>query len=204
MNLSDLRTEMVSRGAEDNQTRNDRWLNLGYRLILNAFDWPFSEATVNGLAGTGTISIGDFRKAQYVTDISGGKTPGRPLEKITYTELVEDFSIENFALTGTPQFWYWDGVAQTIKSYPLGGTLHIRYQKRVDSLTTLDEPIFDEEYHLLIADRAMVEVHKDNEDLEAASSQLAMFLQDLGRMAQDYQVHSRAHSFIQVGEPYDG
>lgn len=202
MNFTALTDELVNRGAEGDTTRNGQWINLAYRRIINAFSWPFTEAEVTGSAGAGTATVADFRKALVVSDKT--TTPGRPLHKITLPELVEDMKVEDVALTGTPQFWYYDGINSIIKTYPLGGTIYVRYNKRVPVLSGANSPIFLDEYHLLIVDRAMVEVYKDNDELATAAQAMQDYRLGLAEMASDYEVDSREGSYIQVGEPYDG
>lgn len=202
MTFTALVAEMVQRGAEDNSSRNLAWANLAYHEIINAYEWPFTEAEATGTVGAGTVSVSDFRKAMIVADKT--TTPGRALRQILVSELVEDFYIENLAESGTPEFWYFDGLTSTIKSWPLGGTIYTRYHKRVADAVGGDTPIFLSEYHNLIVEGAMVYVYADNDEQAQANTQYGKFLQGLGRMADDYGVVSRAPSYIQVGEPYDG
>lgn len=203
MDLTAMALEAVARGAEASETRLDAWLNQAYRRILNAYDWPFTEATTTGAAGTGVVTITDFRKAILVSD-STLNSPGARLSKITWPELSEDIEAEKFAQTGTPEFWYFDGVANQIKTYPLGGTITVRYYKRINPLTAADSPVFDEEYHLDVVDRAMIEVYKDNDEMESAATQAQIVRDNLLQMARDYQVISREVSYIQLPNPYDG
>lgn len=206
MTFAELKTELIARGAtDDGGTRLGRWINLGYRKIANAYDWPFTEVTATGTALAGTVVVADVRKVQFVGDISSsGQAPGRQLSKITPAELSEELFIDNLATTGTPDFWYMDPATSTIKTYPLGGTVYVRYYKRLDELTGVQAPVFDEEYHPLIVDRAMIEAYKDTDELDTAAKALAQVEFDIGRMALDYQLVAREHSYIQAGEPFDG
>lgn len=206
MTTTEMVTELVARGAEVDTTRNEQWLNLAYKEIWNAYEWPFAEAEVTGTALAGFVAApADFRKAIYVTDKQLGTAPGRPLDFITMAELQEDYSIENLALTSSsPEFWYYDPVLAQIKAYPVGGTIYMRYYKRAVTVAGATVPLVPAEYHLLIVDRAMVEVYKDNDEDEKAEKHLAFFDRQLKEMAKDYDVISRASSYIQVGETYDG
>lgn len=203
MTLTEMVAELVARGAESDTTRNSAWLNQAYRRIYNAYEWSFTEATVTGTAGAGTATVSDFKRAILVTD-STLYTPGVRLRKITYPELAEDIEAENYAQTGTPEFWYFDGISSLIKTYPLGGTITVRYHKRVAVLAAGDSPAFDEEYHLDVVDRAMVEVYKDNDEFQSAATQIQIAKDNLLLMAEDYQVISREPSYIQLKNPYDG
>lgn len=206
MTFADLQTEIIARGAQNDATRNGRWLNLAYHEIANAYDWPFTEVTATGASGAGVVAVADVRKVIVVGDVSGtgGLVPGRKLRKITFTELAEEFDIENVAQAGTSEYWWHDPTAGQIKTYPLGGTIYVRYYKRLVDLSGSLVPVFDAEYHNLIVDRAMVEVYKDTPEFDLVQPQLQDYLVRLGRMAQDYQVLSREHSYIQVVNPYDG
>lgn len=206
MTTTELVTELVARGAEVNTTRNEAWINLSYKEIWNAFEWPFTEAEVTGSAGAGLVTTPtDFRKAIYVTDKQQGTPPGRPLDKITMAELQEEYGIEDFSATSNaPEFWYIDGVTGQIKTYPLGGTVYVRYWKRATTVTGAGAPLIPAEYHLLIADRAMVEVYKDNDEQAQAEKQLAFYDRQLRIMAKDYGLDSREPSFVQIPAPYDG
>lgn len=206
MTFADLKTELIARGAvDDGGTRLGQWVNMAYRRIANSFDWPFTEVTATGTALAGTVVVADVRKVQFVGDISAsGAAPGRQLSKITIAELNEELLIDNVSTTGTPDFWYLDAATSTIKTYPSGGTVYVRYHKRLDPLTGVQSPVFDEEYHNLIVDRALVESYKDTDEFQAARELMQDFLGNLSAMAMDYQVYSREHSYIQVGEPFDG
>lgn len=207
MNFTEILAEMVARGAENNSTRNGRWANLAYREIGNAYDWPFTEATATGAAGAGFVAVTNLRKVIVVGDVSqasAGATPGRRLQKAAFEELSEDLDVENVAQAGTPDFWWYDATAGRINGYPLGGTIYVRYRQRLDELSGVQTPVFDEEYHLAIVDRGMVEVYNDTDEFEKSTAMLQQYERRVARMAQDYQVIAREHSYIQVGIPYDG
>lgn len=205
MTTTQMVTELISRGAESDTTRNEQWLNLAYKEIWNAYGWPFAEAEVTGAGGAGLVTTPtDFRQAIYVTDKSGGTPPGRPLDFITMAELQEDYKIEDLSKTAQAEFWYIDNVLGQIKAYPLGGTIYMRYYKRAATITGGGSPLIPADYHMLIIDRALVEVYKDNDEQAQGEKQLAFYDRQLLQMARDFQVVSRATSYIQVGTPYDG
>jgi len=207
VNFANVTDELIARGS-DGSGREGGWINLAYRRILNAYEWPFTEGTATGTAGAGFVQVADLKKVRFVGDIGQATAaPGYPLSKITVDELAEEYKITSLTETGVPAFWWLDNSASptpVIRAYPVGGTLHVRYQKRIDPLTGTNSPVFDEEYHLLIVDRAMVEVYKDGEEWAAAKEALQMFAVDLGAMAQDYQVYARQGGYIEVPDPTDG
>lgn len=207
MDFLDLRQELVDRGALDDPTRNGNRIDAAYRIITNAFDWPFAVKTATGVADAGEVAVADLRKVIVVGDLSqagSGDEPGRRLDAINYEELAEDLDVDDVGQTGTAQYWWYDAAAGAIKSYPVGGTLYVRYYKRFEPLSTATTPEFDEEYHLLIVDRAMVEAYKDTDDYAMARDALQLYQTGLAGMAQDYEVFKREHSYIQVVNPYDG
>lgn len=206
MTFAELKAELVARGAENDATRNGRWLNQAYRAIANAQDWPFTEDEATGSTGAGTVEVANVRKVIVVGDVThSANPPGRNLKRISFAELAEDIKVEDADHTGNPEFWWLDNSTSTITTWPLGGTIYVRYHKRLDPLSDdNDTPVFDEEYHPLIVDRAMVEVYKNSDEFEAATAALNQFYADLASMAKDYQVYAREHSYIQVVEPYDG
>jgi hypothetical protein len=209
MTFAELKAELFDRGTsylEDSGAgiaRAERWLNEGYRQIVNMQSWPFVIATATGTADAGFVTAADLRRVLLVADASAGVgTPGLSLRKATYEELVGDDSAD-LAETGTPYQYYIDG-GTTIRAFPVGGTIFVRYVKRVAPLTGTDEPIFDEEYHGIIVDLAMIPAYIDSDNYEAAAALRAEVNLKLSAMVDDYQVDAREVSFIQLNHPYDG
>lgn len=204
MTFNELKDELFARGTnyleEDASTeaRAERWLNQAYREILNLHAWPFLQATATGSAGAGFVSIADFRKIRVVSDI----TPGYDvhLGRATFEELL----VENGDLTetGDPEWYYVDN-DDTVKAFPVGGTIKVYYIKRVDPMSGTNEPIFDEEYHNLIVDKAMIKAYIDSDNFEAAAALRDATDLALAAMAEDYFLDSRETLFIDVA-PYDG
>lgn len=206
MNLTALQTELIARGAEGSDSaRLITWINLAYHEIVNAYDWPFTEVEATGTANAGFVAVTDFRKAQFVTNKAVGTTPGAPLNKILYPELIEDLGVQDIASTGTPSYWWYDGVTSRINTFPVGGTVFTRYQKRpVDLAVGADVPIIPTEYQYLIVDRAMVEAYKDNDEFSSAGQAYGLYKVQLLQMARDIGVLSRAPGYVQVSDPQDG
>jgi hypothetical protein len=204
MNFTELKDELFARGTnyleEDAETeaRAERWLNQAYREILNLHVWPFLQTTATGTAGAGEVAIADFRKIRVVTDISPGYDVH--LGRSSFEELLVDFG--DLTDTGDPEWYYVDGTA-TVKAFPVGGTIKVYYIKRVDPMSGTDTPVFDEEYHNLIVDKAMVKAYIDSDNFEAAAALREETNLALTAMAEDYFLDSRETMFIPV-EPYDG
>ena len=204
MNFTELLAELVARGAQDDDTRNGRWINLAYQDIVNGTDWPFTVAEATGTTGAGTVVVSDVRKVIAVGDVSNGTTPGTLLQRISYDELASDQFVENIAQTGTPQFWWLDETSDTIKAYPVGGTIFVRYFQRLSDLSGTALPAFDAAYHNLIVDRAMVEVYLDDDQFDAAAALQQKVDRGVAAMIQHYERFAKEPTFIQVVDPYDG
>lgn len=204
MTFEELKDELFARGTnyleEDatSEARAERWLNQSYREILNLHAWPFLQTTQTGVADDGFVSVPDLRKIRFVQDVS--ESPARKLDRVSLDDLASDG--EDLAETGTPDWYYVDG-GNIVRSFPLGGTIKVYYIKRVDPLSGSSSPIFDEEYHNLIVDKAMILAHIDNDNYEAAGALQAIVNQRLIAMSEDYLLDSRDVQFIQV-DPYDG
>jgi hypothetical protein len=209
MNFSELKDELYARGANyleedaDGVARAARWINQAYREILNLHAWPFLQASATGTADAGEVEVADLRRIRFVTDTSDGTTPGRKLKRVSLDDLLAEDNELDATLSGTAEHYYLDGDS-TIKSYPVGGTITAYYFKRVAPLSAdSDEPIFDEEYHPLIVDRAMIKVYIDTDNFEAAAALREEFNQGVRSMAEDYLLESRDIQYIPL-DPYDG
>lgn len=218
MTFAELKTEFFARGTDYLEedaagiARAARWLNQAYREICNLQPWPFLTAEVvgssltltqggAGLPPTGGLAVPGLRRIRYVTDGSTGAYPGAPLKKVLMEDLLRDGY--DLTLSGSPDYYYvLNGTA--VASYPLGSSIRVGYIKRTDPMVAdADEPLFDEEYHDLIVDRAMIKAYKDSDNFEAASSLREEYNAGLAAMAEDYMLDSRDVQYIDVN-PYDG
>lgn len=200
MNFEELKTELFARGLnylEENAqevARAEFWLNTGYREVCNLQNWSFLEATASGAA---PLSVPDFRKADYVLGADG-----LPLSKTTRRDLVRDgWSLTE---TGTPIFYYL--TQGTIFNVAPVSTspLTVVYFKRVAPMSGTDVPIFDEEYHNVIVDKAMLLGYTDSDNFEARAALEAQINSTLAAMAEDYLLTDPSPSYIEVVEPQDG
>lgn len=202
MNFSELKNELFARGTDYLEedaagvARAERWLNQAYREILNLQSWPFLETVATGDPGAGFVTIPDLRRIRFVRDISTGNT----LARTTMDELAQE--LVDFTQTGAPDLWYVDG-GITVRAYPVGGTIEVHYVRRVDPLTGTETPLFREEYHDLIVDRAMMKAYKDSDNMEESAALKLEFDAGVASMAEDYQIESNEVTYIPV-EPYDG
>lgn len=204
MTFEELKDEFFARGTNyleedaESAARAERWLNQGYREILNLHAWPFLQTTATGNAGEGYVNIADLRKIRFVQNVAD--SPAIPLGRVTLEDLA--WEGQDLAETGDPQ-WYYVDAGTSVKGFPLGGTIKAYYVKRVDPLSGSSSPVFDEEYHNLIVDKAMVKAYVDNDNFEAAAALQEQIDRSLTAMAEDYLLDSREVQFIQV-DPYDG
>jgi hypothetical protein len=201
VNFSELKDELFARGTdyleEDAQgvARAERWLNQGYREIVNLQAWSFLRTTVTANPGDGFVSIPDLRRVLYVSDATGvsGSGHGTSLRRVSIEDLVEgDFDLSKAA---TPEVYYTLGPA--VYTYPLGGLPRVTYLKRVPPMSGVDEPIFDEEYHNLIVDKAMVKAYIDSDNFEAAAALRAEIDAGLAAMGEDYMIDAREVQFME-------
>lgn len=204
MNFSELKDELFARGTNyleedaESEARAERWLNQAYREILNLHAWPFLQSTATGVTDDGFVSVPDLRRIRFVQDVS--ESPARKLNRVSLDDLANDG--EDLTETGDPDWYYVDN-GNIVRTFPSGGTIKVYYIKRVDPLSGTDTPVFDEEYHNLIVDKAMIKAYIDNDNFEAAAALREEFNAQVAAMAEDYLLDSREVQFIQV-TTYDG
>lgn len=193
MNFSELKTEFYARGTDYLEedaagvARAERWLNDAYREIVNLQPWPFLESSVTGPA---PLSVPDLRKILNVYRTASYV----PLDRTT----TENLHIEGATLSqsGTPERYY-IGSGNTVHTMPSNGEdITVRYVRRVAPLSGTDVPVFDEEYHNLIVDRAMVKAYKDSDNFESAAALKAEFDAGVSAMAEDYMLDSREQTYV--------
>jgi hypothetical protein len=202
MNLSELKTEFYARGAdylsEDGAgvTRAERWLNQAYREICGLHAWPFLE---DEASGTPPLSIPTLRRVRFV------RATAKPWHALIYTtedELVQDGL--DLTQTGTPEYYYIKGASAVHTAPDSTESIDVGFTKRVAPMTGTDEPLFDEEYHNLIVDRAVIKMYQDADEFEAAVALREEFNNEVQGMAEDYQVVTRDVFYMAVENPTDG
>jgi hypothetical protein len=201
MNFAELKEEFYARGtdylSEDaaGVARAERWLNQAYRQVVNLQPWPFLQQDAAGdLTVVTQLTVPDLRKIRYVTDSSSGSYPGRPLKRVSIDDLVSDG--EDLSLSGTPEYYYVVS-GNRVSTYPLGSSIYVAYIQRVAPLSGADEPIFDEEYHDVIVDLAMIKAYKDSDNFEAAAALRQEVDSQLAAMVEDYMLDSREVQYIE-------
>lgn len=159
--FTQLQTEFFARGfdylndAGAGLTRAKTWINQSYLELCEEDTWPFLLATATGAA---PLAVADIRTILSVIDTASNSTPLYPLPE---DELVDDFS--PVTTTGTPTYFYVDDT--TIRTYPVGGTLSVRYWK-VPALLSAgsDAAIVPDRFVNLIVDGAVRRAQNDNDN----------------------------------------
>jgi hypothetical protein len=202
VDFSELKVELYARGtdylSEDGEgvVRAERWLNQAYREICGLHAWPFLEDFAQGAA---PLSIPTLRRIRYVrlTD-----QPWYHLNFSTEEELIEDGN--DLTTAGTPEYYYVTA-GNIVRVQPAGAvSIDVGFIKRVQPMTGTDVPIFDEEYHDLIVDRAMIKAYNDSDNFEAATALREEFNSEVQAMAEDYQIYTRDVFYLDPGDPFDG
>jgi hypothetical protein len=159
-----LQTEFYARGFDYlndggvGVTRAKAWLNQSYLELCEEELWPFLLTSATGAA---PLIVTDLRTTYTVVET----VTSRELQPSDEDELVNNFTL--LTTTGTPIFYYVDDV--TIKTYPVGGTLRVRYWNvPVQMVATTDVAIVPDRFTNLIVDGAVRRAANDNDDDGAA------------------------------------
>lgn len=193
--LAELRTRLKARGFDFlTDPELDRHLNDAYQEICDLEDWPFLTATATGAA---PLSITDLRTVTSVWETTDRKR----LPLTTYDELV--WRGLDLTTTGTPCEYWIDGLT-TVKTYPLGGTLSVRYIKTTDALVnTDDEPVIPARFRDVIVTGAARIAAMDESAGVDADALGREYDRRLDVMRQALLDQSRDLSFIRVSGSLD-
>lgn len=163
--LLELQTELYARGydhlAQDatGVARALRWLNQAHNEICLEELWPFRLNTATGAA---PLSIPTMDRVYSVTDTANN---AMPLAEAGEDELADMFDL---ASTGTPYWFYRDSLQ--IKTYPVGGTLSVRfYSLPTDLASPTDTTLVPKRYMDVIVDAAVIRAAKDRDNAEAVA-----------------------------------
>jgi len=165
MNFGEIQTEVYARGfshlssTSANQTRVKAWINSAYQGICALERWPFLEATSTGAA---PLTISDLGAIKSVLETGENKSlVGRNAAQLT--KIYGDIT-----LVGSPTFYYQDG-ATTIRTYPVGGTLSVKYWKVPADLSgDSDSLLIPAKYHQTVVDWAVWRAYVDNDEFAVA------------------------------------
>lgn len=192
--LSGLRAKLRARGFDDyDNGRCDYLINTAYLEICDLEDWSFLE---NDATGAPPLTITDLRKVDSVR-ITGTSVW---LPRIDHANLVR----RNLdpTLTGTPQVYYIGGGGDSVRTYPLGGSLTVRYFKTPAVLSSgASTPVIPERFRDLIVLGAVRLAMMDS----SASGDVDVFTREYERrlevMRQALVFQSREAQTLQVLSP---
>lgn len=132
----------------------DAYINIAYKKICNSENWPFRESLDTSIT---TV----YGVAQYQLPADIQLPLGIWLNSIQAENKLENVSRlqrENFSFTSTGKPIYYFMFGGSFILYPTpdtGYNLQIEYQEKIPDLVLgTDEPIFDEDFHHLIALKA--------------------------------------------------
>lgn len=167
--LSGLRARLVDRGFDDlDEGQLDYLLNTAYQEICDLEDWPFCEANTSGAP---PLTVSTLRKIRTVRDT----VQGIWLVRTDRSDVVEAGLDPNTA--GAP-VWYFIDSGTEIRTYPLGGTLSVRYYEAPAAMAlAADTPIVPERFRDIIVLGAARLGMMD----ESASGDLGAFSQEYER-----------------------
>jgi hypothetical protein len=159
MNYAALKTELQARGFDYlNDTRLGYFINAGRHELDMLELWPYRLTSTSGAS---PVTIGDLGTIEEVVDTANNYYTLDATERRSLRGNGTDLT-----LAGSPQYFYVDnGVVTT---YPVGGTLSVRYYKRPADLSgSTDIPLAPTQYHLLIVDMAARWAYRDADNFQA-------------------------------------
>ena len=162
MNRSEMRVEVQARGFSHlSDTRVNQFLNSAYQELAVLENWPQLYGTASGAA---PLTVADLRTVLSVFDTAQGT---RKIEYADERDLRDSYG--DVSVTGSPHhYWVDNGV---IRTYPVGGTLSVRYVKTPAELDDdADEPVFPEQYHEIVVLGALRRAYQDSDNFEAAEA----------------------------------
>jgi hypothetical protein len=180
--FSVLKTMLSDRGfSRLTDTQLGDLINDARQEMDNYAPWPYR---VTSASGASPVTISDLGVIEEVITAADLNNPLRYMERDLVRAYYGDITV-----TGTPLVYFVDN--GVVRTYPVGGTLTVRYYKRtVDLSAAGDTPLAPTNYHRLIVDIAEREalVLKGDKDealqvQQRVDRKLALMTQDLLAMA---------------------
>lgn len=189
MTFAELKTELAALGYDYlSATRAGQFVNDGYQHLCEEEDWPFLEASTSG---SSPVTVSDLRKIETVRD-SANNTVLVHENREALTRKYGDLTT-----TGTPESYYIDS-GTIVRTYPVGGTLAIRYWKVPATLTGTDTPVVPARYHRLLLEYAVLEAAHDANDRDAIAETQAKIDGQLARMRRSLLSQHREGGRVQI------
>jgi hypothetical protein len=194
--LLTLRTEVQARGFDYlTDGRVNRFINDAYVRLCNMALWPFREITAIGAA---PLTITDLGVLASVIDTSNGNNSLAWRDRRT---LVDTFG--DLTTAGTATYFYIED-GGTLRTYPVGGTLAVRYWRRAVKLVNdADVSIVPDDYSDVLIDMAVRRAYIDSDNFAAANALKADVDERIGQMMVDLliqQVHDDNYITVSGGE----
>lgn len=160
--FASLKAELSARGFSYlTDARLGRYINQGRAEIDDLELWPYLEQTATGSA---PLSITDLRTITSVWD-SGGNVNLTARDR---RDLVDTY--RDLTTTGSPRFFYVEN-GTSLKTYPAGGTLTVRYYRFGPDLSnSTDVPLMPARYAYVIVDAAARRAYIDKDNFDSANA----------------------------------
>lgn len=162
MNFTALQQELSDRGwSRLSATRMGYFINEARQQLDNMYQWPYRLTTASGAS---PLTVTDLGTVEEVLDTANRSLP---LDFRTRRTILDQMG--ELTSTGSPYWFYIDN--GVIRTYPVGGTLSVRYYKRSVPLSAgADIPLAPVDFHLLLVDMAEREAHAGKTDYAGAEA----------------------------------
>jgi hypothetical protein len=163
VDFTTLKQEFADRGfSRLSASRQGFYVNEGRRRLDNLALWPYRLASASGASPLTITDLGT------IEEVANSAVTGSPSLDYADRRSLRD-SYGDLTITGSPSFFYVDN--GVVRTYPVGGTLAVRYYKRPPQLSAgADTPLAPVDYHMLYVDYAEDEAHAGKSDWQGASA----------------------------------
>lgn len=169
LTFATMKTELSDRGFDElSDTRLGYFINQGRAELDNAALWPYRLTSASGASPLTVADLGT------IEEVANSALTGSPTLDYADRRSLRD-SYGDLTLTGAPAFFYVDN--GVVRTYPVGGTLAVRYYKRTPDLTGTQVPLAPADYHLLYVDFAARWAAKDGNQPDGLSGDILRQLQ---------------------------
>lgn len=174
--LLQLRTEFLRRGFDYFPAdRANLYVNTAYQELCGMELWPFLENTTTGPP---PLTVPDLGTLRTVKDT----VTGQPLQACDLRDLVEQWV--DVTQTGSPWGYYLE--QGKLKTFPVGGTLEVRYYLVPANLAgDTDQAVVPDRHCMLIVNIAVRLALLDDNDAGDQQAVQAEITAGLDRMRQD-------------------
>lgn len=170
MNFQALQDELAARGFDTlSAARLGAFVNQGRAELDNMYLWPYRLASASGASPLTITDLGT------IEEVANSAVTGSPALLYADRRSLRD-SYGDITITGTPGFFFIDN--GVVRTYPVGGTLAVRYYKRPPALSAgADTPLAPSDYHMLYVDFAVRWAQKDGQQPSSLDGEILRQLQ---------------------------